>query len=523
MGLQIKTALLTLLLGLVLLPAARAQTVAQGAPADVGDAWPFLGTVNTVVTATGTITSTTSSVELDVTGRTVGLIILTSSAGLSGTVTFQTFNGTQWEGAYGLAQTGDLILGINFFNSPSPENVYRFNVAGFQKLRVTGTSSPDTTWAVFGTLGATPAIPNYSVLMNPFLFIPERPLSMAGTSTTGFAFDGGVQASGTLGRVADTITSLPGAGSLAPVRLSNHLDLYTTIRDAAKNERGVNVTANNNLQTALFSGATAYDARSIRALTFAGDKVDSSGSTADITDRAARLVGRVYGSQGQQLRQTATDFNLAGELFVGGTAIDPRSIRALTASDQVDVSDRTARVLGRTFLRNPGDTANMGDATTPVRIDPTGTTTQPVSAASLPLPTGAATETTLGTRLADATFTGRINTQGQKTMAASTPVVLPPDQTAIPTQVNAGLTAIVTGQQAVTASAVALPSNAGRLVCLKVVASGTQNVFYGAAGVTTGTGQQLVPGEGICRPLDNSSRLFVIAAGTGSTVAFEVY
>lgn len=48
------------------------------------------------------------------------------------------------------------------------------------------------------------------------------------------------------------------------------------------------------------------------------------------------------------------------------------------------------------------------------------------------LPTGAATETTLGTRLADATFTGRINTLGQKTMANSTPVVLASDQSAIP-------------------------------------------------------------------------------------------
>jgi hypothetical protein len=38
--------------------------------------------------------------------------------------------------------------------------------------------------------------------------------------------------------------------------------------------------------------------------------------------------------------------------------------------------------------------------------------------------------------LADATFTGRINTQGQKTMAASTPVVLPSDQAAIPVTVS---------------------------------------------------------------------------------------
>ena len=43
-----------------------------------------------------------------------------------------------------------------------------------------------------------------------------------------------------------------------------------------------------------------------------------------------------------------------------------------------------------------------------------------------------ATETTLGTRLAEATFTARINTLGQKAMAASTPVVLASDQTVIP-------------------------------------------------------------------------------------------
>ena len=55
------------------------------------------------------------------------------------------------------------------------------------------------------------------------------------------------------------------------------------------------------------------------------------------------------------------------------------------------------RLQTQTKLRNPGNTADMGDVTTPVRVDPTGTTTQPVSAASLPLPTGAATEATLAT------------------------------------------------------------------------------------------------------------------------------
>jgi hypothetical protein len=66
-----------------------------------------------------------------------------------------------------------------------------------------------------------------------------------------------------------------------------------------------------------------------------------------------------------------------------------------------------------------------------VRIDPTGTTTQPISAASLPLPTGAATEATLTTLLTTSAFQARINTLGQKTMANSTPVVISSDQSAI--------------------------------------------------------------------------------------------
>lgn len=50
--------------------------------------------------------------------------------------------------------------------------------------------------------------------------------------------------------------------------------------------------------------------------------------------------------------------------------------------------------------------------------------TQPVSALSLPLPSGAATETTLSTRLADSTFTTRVPSPGQTTSALSIPVVL---------------------------------------------------------------------------------------------------
>ena len=84
------------------------------------------------------------------------------------------------------------------------------------------------------------------------------------------------------------------------------------------------------------------DATTLRALL-----TDTSGRLlTDPIDRAARLLGVVYGSQGAQLKQTATNFNLAAEIYVGGSAIDPRSIRALTSSDVVDVADRAARLLG---------------------------------------------------------------------------------------------------------------------------------------------------------------------------------
>ena len=47
------------------------------------------------------------------------------------------------------------------------------------------------------------------------------------------------------------------------------------------------------------------------------------------------------------------------------------------------------------------------------------------------LPTGAATETTLGTRLSESTFTTRMPTVGQKTMAASVPVVIASNQNSL--------------------------------------------------------------------------------------------
>ena len=56
--------------------------------------------------------------------------------------------------------------------------------------------------------------------------------------------------------------------------------------------------------------------------------------------------------------------------------------------------------------------------------------TQPVSATSLPLPTGAATETTLALVKTDV---DKIPSQGQAAMAASMPVTIASNQSAVPT------------------------------------------------------------------------------------------
>lgn len=116
----------------------------------------------------------------------------------------------------------------------------------------------------------------------------------------------------------------------------------------------------------------------------------------------------------------------------------PLPTGAATAANQTTLGAQTTKI-------NDGTNTAAVTAASALKVDGSAVT-QPVSAVSLPLPTGAATEATLATRLADATFTGRINTQGQKVMAASTPVVLASDQTVIPVSDNAGSLTVDTSQ-----------------------------------------------------------------------------
>ena len=122
---------------------------------------------------------------------------------------------------------------------------------------------------------------------------------------------------------------------------------------------------------------------------------------------AASTVNQGVGIDGGQA------WNVNGTVNIGNTVTVTGSISATnpsvgTAGAAIPTSDTLIGASDGTNLQ-PLRTSTTTPAGTEqgliVRPIPSGT--QAVSAASLPLPTGAATETTLGTRLADATFTGR--------------------------------------------------------------------------------------------------------------------
>lgn len=79
---------------------------------------------------------------------------------------------------------------------------------------------------------------------------------------------------------------------------------------------------------------------------------------------------------------------------------------------------------------------------------------------------------------------------------------------------------VLSNQQAVTASAVALSTNTCKRACVKALAANTINVYVGPTGVTTATGMELAPGDAVCLPVTNTNLLFVIASTTGASVSW---
>lgn len=207
---------------------------------------------------------------------------------------------------------------------------------------------------------------------------------------------------------------------------------------------------------------------------------------------------------------------------VGGS--DGTNLQSARMFD-VDTGAGTEYAIG-TSIRLPGSGGSSagGTSSNPLRTDPTGTTTQPVSASSLPLPTGAATETTLGGVLTTTAFQARVNTLGQKTSANSTPVVLASDQSSIPVTVGASTTATRTDVASSATSVTVLALNASRKGAT-IFNDSTSIVYlkFGTTASATDFTAKLFPGDYYEIPFSFSGRIDGIwASANGSARVTEL-
>jgi hypothetical protein len=172
-------------------------------------------------------------------------------------------------------------------------------------------------------------------------------------------------------------------------------------------------------------------------------------------------------------------------------------------------------------LRLPasGGSVLFGTSTDPIRTDPTGSTPQPVSG----------TIAVSNSFLLDTTFTNRINTLGQKTMANSTPVVLSSDQSSIPATVSGTVTSnigttggLLLDSTFTSRTPAALDADGGFKVHLMNGSGGGTSSSFGSAFPGTGTAAGFISSGGNMAGgnLDVDGNLKVnVAAGSAAGVA----
>lgn len=173
-------------------------------------------------------------------------------------------------------------------------------------------------------------------------------------------------------------------------------------------------------------------------------------------------------------------------------------------------------------------------------------TAQPISAASLPLPTGAPTAADLGAK-ADAAATtdtgtfsiiafikrglqnwtnllAKIPALGQATMTASTPVVLASNQSTINVSTVPVAASIAVGQVSVAVTATLIVAARAARRGVTVMNEGATDVRIGDSGVTTATGLLLFGQKGSGVIIDGGAAIYgIVASGTQSVSYLEAY
>jgi len=165
------------------------------------------------------------------------------------------------------------------------------------------------------------------------------------------------------------------------------------------------------------------------------------------------------------------------QLYSGAGAIDPTQVRPLTSSDVVTCAQATAASLKATVTQGPAGASAW-------LVDGSGVT-QPISAASLPLPTGAALDTTVsGLEVAQASTTsGQVGPLCQGAATTSAP--------SYTTAKTYPLSLNTSGGLRVDGSGVTQPVS-GSVTCSGTVA------------VTQGTSPWVVDGSGVTQPVSGT-------------------
>lgn len=186
--------------------------------------------------------------------------------------------------------------------------------------------------------------------------------------------------------------------------------IRATVRDYVNSNPLAVALTDANGDTYIASGGTQYNQGTIAT---AIDTMTMAGCVR--ADVAAVDVGVVDGDRVRCITDST------GRIWTHVGTIDGGTLTSIT--NPIAVTQSGVWTTGRTWTLASGTDSvaavqsgvwNIGTVTSitnPVAV--TGTffqATQPISAVALPLPTGAATEATLATRLADATFTGRFAT-----------------------------------------------------------------------------------------------------------------
>lgn len=198
-----------------------------------------------------------------------------------------------------------------------------------------------------------------------------------------------------------------------------------------------NVSTSVGIKAVVIHDSLPTGANVIGAVTGSGTFTVNASATVGLVDNAAFVDGTTRVQPiGYILDETAG--TALTENDAAAARIDSKRAQVITIEDattrgqRLNITAANAMKVDGSAVTQPISGTITANAGTGTFIVDGSAVTQPVSVTTLPLPTGAATESTLAAMLTLSGFQARINTLGQKTMANSTPVVLSSDQSAIP-------------------------------------------------------------------------------------------